>query len=270
MNKHGHWCYTYLLGWREHDVWYYGYRGANKVAPENDLPFYLSSSEEVYDMIRLHGYPDVERVHRLFHTKDEAKDHETKFLARVNAVRSSRWLNKHDGGANWGVARFFSDEHRRRISEAKMGHKHSDEAKQAMSESHKEYMQTDEGKLHLAKMIANRDPLANVGRKMSEESKQKMINSIRKGYANGRKASSVEFTPETRRKMSENRKGILPSDEAKRKNSIRVKLWHYLGRPAGGIRKLTMDQIPEDMINGIESHLACSIVDLVSHEPFES
>lgn len=226
MNKHGHWCYTYLLGWRDRDIWYYGYRGANETAPENDLPFYLSSSEEVYDTIRLYGYPDVEKVHKLFASKDEAKAFETKFLHRVNAVKSPRWLNKHDGGPNWGVARFFSDEHKRRISESKKGHKHSDEAKKAMSESRKEYMASDEGKEHLATMIANRDPKANVGKKRSEETKRKIsetkkARSAQEGYINPTKG--VAKSDETKRLISEAMKGKTHSEEHRKKNSEALK-----------------------------------------------
>jgi hypothetical protein len=123
LNRFGQYCYTYLIGWRTLDVWYYGYRAGNKMAPSNDLwNVYPTSSQHVKDFRALHGEPDVVRVHRLFETKTEAKRYETRFIQRVNAVLSDRWLNKYDGIKFHGPSQ-FSTKSRKMMSVAKLGKK---------------------------------------------------------------------------------------------------------------------------------------------------
>lgn len=226
MNRYGQNCYTYLLGWREHDVWYYGYRGANRTAPSDDLPEYLSSSAHVKAFIEQNGKPDVMRVHKLFETKDDAKAYETRFIAKVDAVRSSRWLNRHDGGPNWGVARYISEEHRQKISESKKGHTTSEETRSKMSAARKAYMASEAGKEHLASMIANRDPGWHKGKTRSEETKRKIsetkkAQASQEGYINPSKG--MEKSEETKRKISEAKKGKVQTEEHRKKNSEALK-----------------------------------------------
>lgn len=126
MNKYGQLCYTYLIGWKEIDRWYYGYRAANKVTPTDDLMNeYKTSSKKVKQLIGEIGNPNVVRVHKLYDTKEEAKDYETRFLLRVNAVRSERWLNQYDTHRFTGP-KFHSEETKR-----KMRHPHSSPSKEA-------------------------------------------------------------------------------------------------------------------------------------------
>ena len=68
-------AYTYLIGWRKLDKWYYGYR--NRDNPESDLWVeYFTSSKYVKEFRELHGEPDVVRVHRVFPDKVSAMDDE--------------------------------------------------------------------------------------------------------------------------------------------------------------------------------------------------
>lgn len=95
--------YTYLIGWRTRDRWYYGSRVANKVAPEDDLwGIYQTSSAYVHDEVAAFGDPDVIRVHKTFEQNEQAHEYEKKFLRRVNAKRSSRWINETIMGAPMG------------------------------------------------------------------------------------------------------------------------------------------------------------------------
>jgi len=50
----------------------------------------------------LHGEPDVIRVHREFNSSEDAHSYEYRFLKRVNAKSSSRWLNQTIMGAPMG------------------------------------------------------------------------------------------------------------------------------------------------------------------------
>lgn len=110
-------AFTYLIGWRELDRWYYGYSSK----PESDLwTRYFTSSRGV-DQFRVeHGEPDVVRVHKRFETKELANDFETRFLQRVGAVKSARWLNRHDRERFIGPS-VYTAESRRKMSEAKRG-----------------------------------------------------------------------------------------------------------------------------------------------------
>lgn len=226
MNRFGQLCYTYLLGWKSLDVWYYGYRAANKLSPYEDLPIYLSSSTYVKSFIENNGKPDIIRVHKCFESKFEAKNYETRFITKVNAVKSQRWLNRHDGGKDWGVARFFSNDHKRKISESKMGHFVSNETKQKMSEKKKEYYGTDEGKIHLKKMINSRDAAWNIGVPMSDEqkskiSKTKRIKQSQPGYVSPNKG--IKRTLEQCKRNGDVKRGIKHSEEHKKKNSEALK-----------------------------------------------
>jgi hypothetical protein len=86
-------AYTYLIGWRDSDVWYYGSR---KSCKEDIWKDYFTSSKIVPIMRKTLGEPDVIRVHKRFNSYEDAVNFETKFLVRVNAVESDRWLNMTD------------------------------------------------------------------------------------------------------------------------------------------------------------------------------
>ena len=98
-------AYTYLIGWRSHDKWYYGVRYANKKPPSDDLwSSYFTSSKKVKEFRNLYGEPDVIRVHREFSDRADAIEYELRFLRRVGATRSERWLNMHITGTKWNPA----------------------------------------------------------------------------------------------------------------------------------------------------------------------
>lgn len=108
-------AYTYIVGWRSLDLWYYGFRCSDD--PGNDLWVkYFTSSKYVAEKRKEVGEPDVVRVHKVFSTKKEAQTHESKFLRRVKAKTSKRWLNRRypeEGFFNKG----HSEETRKKIGE---------------------------------------------------------------------------------------------------------------------------------------------------------
>ena len=110
-------AYTYLIGWRSLDVWYYGYR--NRENPDSDLWVeYFTSSKYVKQFRELHGEPDVVRVHRVLPDKVSAMEYEDRFLYRVKAVRSSRWLNRGRRGIEFRSPEKFSEESKMKMSES--------------------------------------------------------------------------------------------------------------------------------------------------------
>lgn len=103
MTKHDNRAYTYLIGWRELDRWYYGSRHANELSPSDDLwKVYFTSSKYVYEMRKQYGEPDVIRVHKIFESSEAAHMFEYRFLKKVNAKSSKRWINQTIMGAPMG------------------------------------------------------------------------------------------------------------------------------------------------------------------------
>lgn len=124
MNKYGKKTYTYLLHWIETDMSYYGYRGENKVEPENDLLIeYPTSSQYVKNYVKKYGEPDIVMIDQRFESIEEAKAAETKYFEMFN-IPSIGWLNMSNGiSPFWGSGiklrgRTLSDEHKRKISES--------------------------------------------------------------------------------------------------------------------------------------------------------
>lgn len=114
--------YTYLIGWKEHDLWYYGYRGA--VDPSKDLWVkYFTSSKCVKGIVKRYGDPDYLRIHKIFLNDEQARIFENKFLRKVGAVKSKRWLNQHDCGDRWVTKKGIipSSETREKVSNSLKG-----------------------------------------------------------------------------------------------------------------------------------------------------
>lgn len=111
--------YTYLVGWRKLDRWYYGYRGA--LYPDCDLWIkYFTSSKYVHQFRETNGEPDVIRVHKTFISKHDAIEFEAKFLTRVKAVRSDRWINRAVKGEKFRSPDRFSEKSRQKMRESRL------------------------------------------------------------------------------------------------------------------------------------------------------
>ena len=93
--------YTYLIGWTDLDVWYYGRRTAKGCHPEELFITYFTSSNIVDDVRAEYGEPDVIKVHKYFSTIDACKKQEERFLKRVGAAKNPRFLNLSNGDLKW-------------------------------------------------------------------------------------------------------------------------------------------------------------------------
>lgn len=91
--------YTYLIGWPDHDTWYYGVRYANGCDPSDLWNPYTTSSEYVRDFVAKHGDPPIKLIRRTFNDKKSARLWENRVLKRMKVVSNDRWLNKHDSMA---------------------------------------------------------------------------------------------------------------------------------------------------------------------------
>lgn len=94
--------YTYLIGWKDLDRWYYGVEYGNsthKVAnPQNLWTVYFTSSKIVKNMVSKYGNPDVIQVRKTFPDKESAVKWEKKVLSRMHVAGSPRWINQNVGG----------------------------------------------------------------------------------------------------------------------------------------------------------------------------
>ena len=202
-------AFTYLIGWKDLDRWYYGYTVRE---PDALWVTYFTSSDHVKRFMQENGDPDVIRVHKIFDSKEEANLFENRFLRRVSAVRSQRWLNRHDTVLFMGPSEFsesskakmslaakkrkrtpHSEETRRKISEARKkmrGMKQSEETKRKRSESLKGRSLSAEHRSAISH--------SKIGVPKSEESKAKQRKSML-GHTN--------MTDDGRRRISEAHKG---------------------------------------------------------------
>lgn len=62
---------------------------------------YFTSSKIVKAYVEKHGNPDVIKISREFADSASARNHESRFLKRVDAKNSDRWLNQTNGGKDF-------------------------------------------------------------------------------------------------------------------------------------------------------------------------
>lgn len=86
--------YTYLIGWSNHNIWYYGLRFARGCQPDDLWKKYFTSSKLVKSYRKKHGEPDVITVRKTFSCRTKAIDWEAKVLRRMKAVNRANWLNR--------------------------------------------------------------------------------------------------------------------------------------------------------------------------------
>lgn len=87
-------CYTYLIGWKKLNKFYYGVRYSKKCNPNDLWKTYFTSSKFVKQFFEINGQPDVIQIRRCFgHDHKKAKDWENKVLRRLNVISSQLWLN---------------------------------------------------------------------------------------------------------------------------------------------------------------------------------
>lgn len=91
--------YTYLIGWRSMNIWYYGCRFSKTCNPTDLWTSYYTSSKKVKEFREKFGDPDVVEIRRVFGDRESAIEWEHRVLRRIGAVKSEKWLNRFDGKA---------------------------------------------------------------------------------------------------------------------------------------------------------------------------
>lgn len=162
-------AYTYLVGWKSANLYYYGVRFAAGCRPEDLWVKYFTSSKKVKALRKRIGEPDVVEVRKIFEDEQSARNWEAKVIKRVNAVKSDRWLNQSDNTDKFyhsGPRGSFSADHRAKLSAARKGRKLTEAHKQALITSRLGKKNSTE---HNEKL-----KVWNTGRKMSDEARAKM------------------------------------------------------------------------------------------------
>lgn len=91
-------CYTYLIGWQKHNLFYYGVRFARNCHPDDLWVSYFTSSSHVKAQRERFGDPDLIQVRKKFGDNPEAaKLWEDKVLRRLKVADKPQWLNKYNG-----------------------------------------------------------------------------------------------------------------------------------------------------------------------------
>lgn len=86
--------YTYLIGWPEHNKWYYGVRFAKNCNPNDLWVTYKTSSKYVASFVNDYGDPTVILVRKTFTAITAARNWEEKVLRRLKVITEDKWLNK--------------------------------------------------------------------------------------------------------------------------------------------------------------------------------
>lgn len=89
--------FTYLIGWKSLNKFYYGVRYAKNCHPDDLWKTYFTSSKYVSEFRKYNGEPDIIQIRRTFLSQTDARLWESKVLRRTNSVKQERWLNKFDG-----------------------------------------------------------------------------------------------------------------------------------------------------------------------------
>ena len=114
--------YTYLIGWSELDLWYYGVKFGKSADPAKFWVNYFTSSKYVKSIRSEFGEPDVREIRKTFVSKESAAEWERKVIRRIKAVWSDKWINRGNGGHEFNPSpemRARSKSCRQKISEAR-------------------------------------------------------------------------------------------------------------------------------------------------------
>ena len=90
--------YTYLIGWSELNLWYYGCRYAEGCSPNDLWVKYFTSSKLVKNIRNAHGEPDVLDIRKTFNDKISTRLWEIEVIKRMGIVRDKRFLNQRNPG----------------------------------------------------------------------------------------------------------------------------------------------------------------------------
>lgn len=214
--------YTYLIGWSNIDIWYYGVRLGNNRMPSDDLwQKYFTSSKLIKKYREKLGEPDIVEVRKTFRNNKDAINWEIKVLKRLQVLKKDKWLNRSIAGA---IAPMYGYCHPRYgdVTQDSVREQISKKAKQRYSSGIKNPMygrQHSEESIDL--MSQNRkgltaganNPMYN--KKHSNETKEKISLKIKEAGGHNGKNNPMygkTHTEKTKKILSEKNKGTSSSN----------------------------------------------------------
>lgn len=179
-------CITHLKTNRK----YYGSRYAKGCHP-NDLGItYFTSSKIMKSTIISEGIENFKfEIRKTFTTIDKCRSWEHRVLVKLNAAKSDKWFNKHNGGQKFYNIK-NSDETRKKISDTHKlngklkGIPKSEKVKKAVAESNSKRVFTEEQRKKISKRVSGaNNPMYGKIRKDTaiylQNAKDKMIQANR-------------------------------------------------------------------------------------------
>lgn len=91
--------YTYLIGWKYLNKFYYGVRYAKDCDPSDLWSKYYTSSNIVKSFCKKYGNPDIIDIRKTFDNQQEARLYEEKVLRRLDCAGRDDFLNVCNGKA---------------------------------------------------------------------------------------------------------------------------------------------------------------------------
>lgn len=85
--------YTYLIGWTNQRMFYYGVQWKRDCSPSNLWSSYFTSSKHVKAFRALYGEPDIISIRKTFSSSSEARTYESKVLKRMRCGSRADFLN---------------------------------------------------------------------------------------------------------------------------------------------------------------------------------
>ena len=114
--------YTYLIGWSNHNKWYYGRRTAKNCQPADLWTKYFTSSKYVREFREKNGEPDVIKIRRIFSDPLKCARWESTVLRRIDAQHKDNFLNMKNGDSLWDrTGMKDTEETRRKKSLSRIG-----------------------------------------------------------------------------------------------------------------------------------------------------
>ena len=203
--------YTYLIGWKEQQKYYYGVRYAKNCSPEDFWTKYFTSSPAVSAMRLTHGDPDIIQIRKTFSTKEQARQWETRVLTRMNVVIREDFLNKNDAPAPPINNRVMTAETKEKIGSANRGKPKSEAHKQKIREARARQVNTRKG-IPTSEETKQKLREANLGKTYSEDVNSKKGQKKELHWTYGKPRAE-----ETKQKLREANLGKVLSEETKQK-----------------------------------------------------
>lgn len=85
--------YTYLIGWKLQNKWYYGSQYGKKANPKNLWKSYFTSSKKVKQFRESYGEPDVIEIRKTFNSSEKCREWEYRVLTKIKAAQKEHFLN---------------------------------------------------------------------------------------------------------------------------------------------------------------------------------